>query len=746
MSYTSFEMMRQKNLADYGIKNQPAEPYLSRAEGNGNDLKSAALRFIHNRCEELNFSRKIEAEENETGTVKGTSAKKCQIPYNMQMDINRLCLERRLENFIDSGVADDAYDVYYCYLEMFFGRYGKSKKMVELLSEFEANGSSLLMKHRDHYSHSVYVFTLGLAIYETNENYRRTFKEHYGFSTDENDAEQDHKAANLFLEFWGLTALFHDIGYPFELPFEQSISYYEVEGEKRGEGKPYLAYRDIDKLVCLSTKEQVHLRKVFGRTFNTLEELFAWGVTEKLGMKYGFTEGYLLEKIHNKPLRPDSFGYFMDHAYFSAVRLYHEIIKDPDDPEKIKPEIISRDHLDAFTAILLHNSLYKFAVAFYKTDDNPLPMDLHPLAFLLMLCDELQCWDRTAYGRNSRIELHPMDVDFDFSNNAVCAVYHFDKSEQDRIDEYNLQYQEWVSNGCIKGAEPRLKDYSDMAAPAQRFAGDIRRIIDTSLIPLTVTQDMELVDRSNKHTYLSNSNFLHLFDFAVALNARYTHKGEEMTIPTKVLEGEFEQLSLEYQLSNINQAKKFGMYLNSLGCFFTDKPVDYDMVKEFLPDQMEIIGPMEHDRWVREHIEMGWTAGNVYETLPEVKLNNAAGVPVSEARAMLREQLRMHKLTMVGNPTEDEVFAHYEGLPDVEKDKDVEPFNSMLKLIRRFDGLRIYHLNEEILRGASIGRISRRGLKLFINTVQEVREELNIKGKMTAKDYRTLLQRLLDNL
>ncbi len=30
--------------------------------------------------------------------------------------------------------------------------------MIELLSEYEANGSGLLMKHRDHYSHSVYVF------------------------------------------------------------------------------------------------------------------------------------------------------------------------------------------------------------------------------------------------------------------------------------------------------------------------------------------------------------------------------------------------------------------------------------------------------------------------------------------------------------------------------------------------------------------------------------------------------------
>ena len=153
------------------------QPSLHRSRKNGNDLMSAALRFLHNTCEGLGFDPSVEEQEDLTGICQGTGLKKGQVPYNMQMDVNRLCLERELERFIRSGVAEDAYNIYYCYLEMFFGHYGKSKKMVELLSEFEANGSSLLMKHRDHYSHSVYVFALGLAIYETNESYRRRFAE-----------------------------------------------------------------------------------------------------------------------------------------------------------------------------------------------------------------------------------------------------------------------------------------------------------------------------------------------------------------------------------------------------------------------------------------------------------------------------------------------------------------------------------------------------------------------------------------
>ena len=218
MAYTALETMRENNRARFGADLGPMQPPLYVNPRRKNDLKSAALRFLHHSCEGLRFDKETEAREQREGVYLGTSLRPGQIPYNMQMDLDRLCLEKALETFIDSGVAEDAYAVYYCFLELFFGQYGKSKKMVELLSEYEANGSSLLMKHRDHYSHSVYVFALGLAIYETNAAFRRGFREFYHL-----EDRRDNEAAHVFLEYWGLTSLFHDIGYPFELPFEQVL-------------------------------------------------------------------------------------------------------------------------------------------------------------------------------------------------------------------------------------------------------------------------------------------------------------------------------------------------------------------------------------------------------------------------------------------------------------------------------------------------------------------------------------------
>lgn len=97
MAYSAIEKMRKKNEQIYGMDVGPMQPALSDGAEAGFDLKSAALRFLHERCEGLLFDRQIEEEEEKTGLYRSVSLAPGQIPYNMQMDIDRLCLERELE-------------------------------------------------------------------------------------------------------------------------------------------------------------------------------------------------------------------------------------------------------------------------------------------------------------------------------------------------------------------------------------------------------------------------------------------------------------------------------------------------------------------------------------------------------------------------------------------------------------------------------------------------------------------------
>ncbi len=651
-------------------------------------LEGAALTFLRDRCEGLRFSAELADEEARTGVLLGTSLNKGDVPYNQQMDVDRLCLENALGRFLRSGRKEDAFDVYFCYLEMFVGDYKKTRRMIELLSEFEANGSGLLMKHRDHYAHSVYVFALGLAIYQTSEFYRKAYQDAY-------QLKEGPLAACHFLRFWGLASLFHDIGYPFELPFEQVASYFEVEGDLRKD-RPFVAYQALDSFVKIPR----HLIKQLaalcgGAIYETTDQLFAGLLAQQLGKKYAFSQDQMLRILREKPTQPNRFGHFMDHAYFSATVLFKKLFCELNCP-------MEREHLDALTGILAHNSLYKFSIAYYKEAGNtPLAVSDHPLAYMLMLCDELQCWDRTAYGRNSKRELHPMDCRFDFSGGAIQAVYLYDQQEAGKIQVYEEDYRgrkarepaqaDPEAQALWKKRKPGLKAYDSMyeanSQGVPKFQEDIERIVDLS--PLGLHVRTELAENQKRRCYLSESSFLGLYHFAIVLNARWDSgawkqaraEGREAQFlldaeNTERFSDKFRQLSLEYQLSNINQAKAFARYMQEINCFYTDRPVDFPPVERFSQQELDIIGPLEHQRWLQEHCDMGWTYG----------------IPRREQR----ERIRQHWDMIPGWTGETVPMAlaeeNYRRLNPEEQAKDTEPMECMLAMLRMFDGLRIYRL------------------------------------------------------
>ena len=66
-------------------------------------MEHAVLTFVRERCEDLRF----DFEHGEKYT--GRSLKANQIPFNMEKDIDRLCLENAIARFMKTGKKEDAY-------------------------------------------------------------------------------------------------------------------------------------------------------------------------------------------------------------------------------------------------------------------------------------------------------------------------------------------------------------------------------------------------------------------------------------------------------------------------------------------------------------------------------------------------------------------------------------------------------------------------------------------------------------
>lgn len=162
----------------------------------------------------------------------------------------------------------------------------------------------------------------------------------------------------------------------------------------------------MDTFNRISDEVRERIQSIYrGTVFETTDDVFAHVLYLQLGENYGFDENSMKEWLEEKAQNPEKYAYRMDHAYFSATILFKKLF------EEIRIEA-TKEHIDVLTAILMHNSLFKFKIA--SKTQKALKQEEQPLAYMLMLCDELQCWNRTAYGRKSKTMLYPMEARFCF--------------------------------------------------------------------------------------------------------------------------------------------------------------------------------------------------------------------------------------------------------------------------------------------------------------------------------------------
>lgn len=675
MGYNALLKTRELNRTQYGVAESvriPEIPQVTQKYG------KEALSFIRECCEDLKFDQNT-LERINLADSDGRSAGKGQIPYNMEKDLDRLSFEIAISRFLASGSREDAFDIYYCYCEIFkpFGAgYDATGILLEMLSEHESNASSLLMQHRDHYSHSVYVFLVGLAIYKNMSAIRSAYNDKYHLSDGKD-------AACHFLEYWGLASLFHDIGYPFEIAHQQ-MKAYVCKLDKRNNDTygftPYVSYRNMDQFTITRLGD--------------LNELYARGIVERLGKRYlnrTDVEPYYAEHQLRKALKdraihenPDKMDYlYMDHAYFSGLLLAKNYLERHIDIQRYSQ--IPCEVLDAFCAVILHNSLFRFTLRSMLHTKEPLNLsDGQPLLYLLMLCDELQCWDRTSYGQNTRSGIYAFDFDIDFMLDGTMRwTYFYDKAYESNVlsaKAYrNMLYEGYTKkSGAVRKERSKFMDEIDEIISVNDVVPSFEP--DVKLPDASAFIDVRLIEKKKKTgLYLSDSNYLNLYQFALALNGRYAGVKTEEEMK-RVFE---ENLSLEYKLSNILQAKGFAKQLESIGCFYSDRALDYFPVTSFKAlikepgheNDLVKIASAEHERWCDEKRAMGWDTGTRH--LRKIVVTDGK----KKNDNIMRDRLRQHH-----------DLVSYTKLEANERFKDSDPMEQMMELIKVYDGLTIYRM------------------------------------------------------
>lgn len=589
------------------------------------------------------------------------------------------CLNSSLNTFLRTGAREDAFIVYFCFCEIhkLFGEgYDNTKKLLDLLADHEYHSGELLTKHRDHYSHSVYVFALGLAIFANNKTCRQTYCEFYDYSDNDSYSE--------FLYYWGITSLFHDIGYPFQLAHEQ-IKQYCCELWGNSQSNPYVSYGNFDDFISIKDNEREIIASYDNNALSNVKninEILAYAVNLRLG----YSKKEIEEKLYSRVLKQPN---FMDHGYFSSVLILKQLLSS-------NCLHLNEAIMDVLSAILLHNNFNKYDIP----NSRSVSLNEHPLAYLMILCDELQNWDRYAYGKISKRDPIAYDVRLNIDDNAIQVNYIFDKSTVSignniRNNKSFEEIQSRIFTTQIMGGEIGDKNYKGFISPNIEIAAYAEEKAKIKKYTLT----------------FSDSNLVNLYDFAVAIHASYLDLCNESSHSLNMLFGE---LPLEFKISNIQLAKSYSHKLELINCFYSDKELDYPIVDDIENEQngsahsnnLEILSRNEHVRWVREKIKLGWKYG-------------ASGVDFTSMKE--RNHKKLHNC-----------IIPYELLSEEDKNKDRHAIKNIIPMLRKMgSNIKVYRLPYEQKPSIVVAGIGHRYIKddtfIIKKKVKEILTDLCLK-------------------
>jgi hypothetical protein len=511
-------------------------------------------------------------------------------------------LRQAVLEFLENETKETAFAVY----QTFFDSYritlpGESNPFIDLLDvlrSYEENAATLIDKQRDHYIHSVNVFILGLCIYSQNSSFRAAFndanmdKEEYPYSYDTPHEE--------FFYRWGIASLFHDVGYPVEIIGKQISKFvgFATEVDDDVKVKSHLEFDNFEELNSIN--EVIPKREfvqAYYEKYDSCVYVDLLAPIDLLAHKCHLALGVDLKKVKTSL---DGFVDFMakngfiDHGFFSAIivlKWYGFLIQSC----RYKPEYFFYPVLDSASAILLHN-YYKNVIMKPPFEKGRLAPGDHPIAYLLILCDEMQEWNRTAYGIVDKKRTQAGEASITITESRMDVTY---ITRQGTLPEQFAAEKEATFNKLL----------------------DLRAIFDEGFFigceSMSARASLASV-RKMDNQIASRPLLDNLEKIAMAIHDSYNQKQQERHPNQALSYPQFSDLPDTLKYSNLRQARSIVGKVDFMGWEMRTLGSQGKVIASIPDDLVETLAEMEHDEWMQERTRSGWNLGAVKDTQKKI--------------------------------------------------------------------------------------------------------------------------------
>ncbi len=501
-------------------------------------------------------------------------------------------LHQSIREFLDDENKTTAFGVYTTFFDSYRIKMGESGNpfvdLLDTLRSYEENAATLIDKQRDHYIHSVNVFILGLCIYAQNRQFRDAFQKTVLDKSVYPDSYDTH--GEEFFYRWGLAALFHDVGYPIEIIGKQAVKFINFATDVDGDEthvQAYLAYKNFGELNSIVEVVDRHtFAKPYFDKYGESAGLDPLKPLDLLALKLHVSLGVPLDvtRVHLENfINVMADCGFIDHGFFSAIivlKWYGFLMQ----KSGYKPAYFYYPVLDSASAILLHN-YYRNVLQKAPFRLPPLHPEKHPIAYLLILCDELQEWNRQAYGIIDRQRTGASDASLLIADRRMEVTYmaksgrlpdDFGAKKEAllySILDLNAVFPDGFAAGCA--SKDALHPMVERLTP------------DAAAVPRPLFENME--------------------QLAIAIHNLYNKQQLERHPDRPLDYPRFADLPDSLKYSCLRQARAIPDKLHSAGMTMLPRDSAGEKIESFPTGLVETLSIMEHESWMKERLDGGWT-------------------------------------------------------------------------------------------------------------------------------------------